>query len=73
MDVDDLRDDNDSGEDTDLDAFSPASPTSEDGFGNEEDEGLTADAQSWEIDHSRGHHRLKGIILRRYKKKKENQ
>jgi hypothetical protein len=38
------------------------SPTSEDVFGNEEDVDVAVDAYTWKIDHSSGHHRLRGSL-----------
>lgn len=51
------------GEDDEVDVSEPPSPTSEDGFGNEEDVDVAVDAYTWKIDHSSGHHRLRGPLL----------
>lgn len=53
------------GEDHDIEAdwSEPQSPTSEDGFGNKEVVDVAADAYTWKIDHSSGHHRLRGALL----------
>ncbi len=47
-------------EDDEADLPDPPSPISEDGFGNEEDVDVAVDAYNWKIDHSSGHHRLRG-------------
>ena len=47
-------------DDDEADLPEPPSPTSEDGFGNEEDVDVAVDAYTWKIDHSSGHHRLRG-------------
>jgi hypothetical protein len=52
------------GEEDEVDSPEPASPTSEDGFGNEEDVDVAVDAYNWKIDHSSGHHRLRGSSLK---------
>jgi hypothetical protein len=50
-------------DDDEADLPEPPSPTSEDGFGNEEDVDVAVDAYTWKIDHSSGHHRLRGQLL----------
>jgi hypothetical protein len=50
-------------DDDEVDVPEPPSPTSEDGFGNEEDVDVAVDAYTWKIDHSSGHHRLRGPSL----------
>lgn len=59
----DLASSDSDGDEDEVELPEPASPTSEDGFGNEEDVDIAVDAYTWKIDHSSGHHRLRGSSL----------
>ena len=56
----DEEDDIDDVDDVEADPPNPPSPSSEDGLGDDEPVDVAVDAYSWKIDHSQGHHRLRG-------------